>query len=211
MKKLLMTAGAAILAMATAASAASISIVGGVAGDLPGGTEKNHVLDKLGIATPFPANIGGNVVMSGFTGTEEFKVEVMGYEAGLRNSFALGAFSYTKPDDLIDWANPAPLATGIISGITDGFLNFTFSSVAPSNGLTIASVTNGGNAFALPANFAAAFYDGALWLFYDDGASGPDDNHDDLVIRISAVPLPAGGLLLLTGLGALAFRRRKTA
>jgi hypothetical protein len=50
-----------------------------------------------------------------------------------------------------------------------------------------------------------------VWLFVDDGGAGPNDNHDDFVVRISAVPLPAGVLLLGLALGGLAVYRRRAA
>ncbi|MEL7256130.1 MAG: VPLPA-CTERM sorting domain-containing protein, partial [Pseudomonadota bacterium] len=59
-----------------------------------------------------------------------------------------------------------------------------------------------------------------VFLFFDDGGAGPDDNHDDFVVSLSVggggnnpppspVPLPAGGLLMLGGLGAFAIARRR--
>ncbi len=53
-----------------------------------------------------------------------------------------------------------------------------------------------------------------LYIVLDDGGAGPDDNHDDLVFRISATPVPEPGTLLLMGLGVAAVgagaRRRRS-
>lgn len=62
--------------------------------------------------------------------------------------------------------------------------------------------------------FADATQIGGLTTFYlglDDNGNNEDDNHDDIIIRVEAsiVPLPATGLLLLGGIGGLAFMRRR--
>lgn len=48
----------------------------------------------------------------------------------------------------------------------------------------------------------------AINVFYSDVPL--TDNVGSLQVTISAVPLPAGGLLLLTALGGFAFMRRKS-
>jgi hypothetical protein len=71
---------------------------------------------------------------------------------------------------------------------------------------------------ALTPNFFLTFGNNSdtqgnvAWLFLDDGGANENDNHDDMVVRISAVPLPPGVLLLGLGLSGLAaYRRRKAA
>jgi hypothetical protein len=55
----------------------------------------------------------------------------------------------------------------------------------------------------------------SAWLFWDDSGAGPDDNHDDMIIRAVFTPatsVPEPGTLAPFGLGLLGIglaRRKK--
>lgn len=211
--------------MATAASAASLNISGGIYDNVPGAqgtqpsTPQNDVLDKIfGLNATLGGYLGSTITLDA---ASMLKVELIGWEAGFLNTFTIDGKTVGKYTNGSGGDGLSHLSLGNVVALDDfftsvlpaGTLSFNFKSDGGVNG----SVSNGSNP-TLGPNFFASFGPGneqatsgkVLWLFYDD-AGQPGDNHDDLVVRISAVPLPAGGLLLLTGLGALSLRRRKQA
>ncbi len=218
--KTLNLAAAAVFAT-LAASAASAATFGSIPG-----SGSNEALPALGLGDPRNGYYGATLYLHNDT---DVTVEFLGREAGFNNSFYWGDERLFRNSDVANntFTNtPAVPFTTVISGVMSGLLDFAFGI---NNGP--ASVLNGtnpdGSGTDSPPNFFVSFADqnasfgSIVYLFLDDGAQG-DDNHDDMVIRLSVdggridiapIPVPAAGFLLLGGLGALGAmaRRRKTA
>jgi hypothetical protein len=139
-----------------------------------------------------------------------------------------GSLAGTNSLGTIDLDNGAFVFSGV-TGAATGSLDFTAmsGSLLPSatgamqiliqagqgSGITFTTLTFGGVAITLNAvtgGFAGTF-SAPLPAVFDLAFTGAN-TFDSLQITIAAVPLPAGGLLLLGALGGLAaLRRRKMA
>jgi hypothetical protein len=155
---------------------------------------------------------GANWYLSGIA---DVTITFLGREAGFNNSFDFGldGTDFTNSQTGSPSFNPAGVLTSITyNNVAAGLLKFSFTT---PNG----TVTNGSNPDNTSPSVNFFSYLGAgyvdLWL---DDADSVDDNHDDMVIRISAsgltpsqVPVPAALPLLfgaLGGLGVMARRRK---
>ncbi|WP_209425624.1 VPLPA-CTERM sorting domain-containing protein [Pararhodobacter sp. SW119] len=222
MLRTLATSAAALALGAGIASAATFTVVGTDTTVISAAVGNNLVEPVFGENTVLNGVIG----QLGVSANTRVRFEFLGFEAGAENVFGFGGADLWSTPCSGTAVTPSPgvlcdpvLATPWIS-VAGGPLDFYFKTDlagaspaqvnnAPSNN-SAANITN----FAITLDGLRTAY---LW-FDDSGGTRPsgerdDDNHDDMLIRVSIIPLPAPAFLLLGGMGVFggmaALRRRK--
>lgn len=142
-----------------------------------------------------------------------------GKEAGYQNIFSDGVKSY---DSGFSPTSQSKFPNGIfIDTVQVGanvVLNFSFCAYSAPGvqvGKCITNAANDGLGLGSFQSIAFSATDNVAWIFWDDSGAGPDDNHDDMLIKAvftpRSVPEPATlGLFGLGLLGVWAGARRRT-
>lgn len=207
MKKLMLGAAAMALLAGTANAAFVVDVAAPVLAIPTPGNDFKTDLNNEGLVS-FAV---GNTV---FANVGRYKFEYLGSESGFTNVFNAnglygGSVSYTEIDGTATFAAPINFGELVLGA---GTPDFSFLSNGGGSPFDTASA-----AFSifLPAGKAAgdSYVTNTLYIGFDDNTGNPDDNHDDFLVRVTAVPEPATWAMMIAGFGLVggAMRRRAKA
>jgi hypothetical protein len=204
----------AALAMPAAAAVTFNVGIGAPVQGIPGNNNFQGNLNGLGL---FNYTAGGASITLSGKATVTF--EFLGSESGFNDNFSAGggAIFVSENTAFTAW-NPVNLGSLVYNGgpISD----WIFSSNNGAQNKGIGTLEFG---IFLPrgAQAGGSYASNVLYLGFDDQIVGDDDNHDDMIIRVTAedfggqggVPEPASWAMLIAGFGLVGAmsRRRRTA
>jgi hypothetical protein len=138
----------------------------------------------------------------------QLKFEYVGSESGAINFFKAGGLAAFAENNM-------GAGSGNFSPVLIGFDNFTAGALSNVSFYTDISDQSfaGSDRFGIFLPSGGTFNSNVLYLGFDDMINNFDDNHDDFIVRVTAVPEPAAWLSMILGFGLLgaAARRQRSA
>lgn len=207
---------AAIVAMAAAVPAAAVTFNVGIGSpvlSIPGNNDFQSNLNGVGLYSYTASN--ATVSLSG---KATLTFEFMGSESGFSDTFKAGGggITVTENSSFTPWG---AVNVGTLNYNAGAISDWLFTSSAGAQNKGIGTQEFG---IFLPAGLSAGgtYSSNVLYLGFDDQISNIDDNHDDIIIRVTAddfggqggVPEPATWAMLVAGFGLVgAVHRRRSA
>ena len=207
-KSYIIGATAALALTATAASAATLSLVGsGIDSDTVNANDINPSIGVNGtelefITGEFQTAFNGLYLTLDPLQDAIVTYTYLGSEAGNTNySLVMGGQQFFNKGGS---ASSIGDTVQVLQEDT-GLLSFGFGTSAPAG--SVGDIYNDGVAVPDDSNYAIGYRyisDTSFYVLFDDIAGG-DRDFDDIAMRVdvAAVPLPAGGLLLLSGVAQI--------
>lgn len=213
MKKLLLAATAAAAFAVAPANAATFLVSGGTNQAVPLNNDFKSKLASLGLTAEL---VGAKVDLSGGA---SIKFEFLGSESYFYDSFLFdGTTLYTdNSTGVIDqFAAPIALGANFYNPVGAFLASFTSNGIAggalPANAL---GGSAGFSVFVADAN-TTSLNSSVIYFGYDDipdsqKVAFSDDNHDDIIIRATIVPVPepTTWALMVAGIAAVGVSMRR--
>lgn len=193
------------LMLGTAANASLLSIEAdpGTAGFIPKSATNDILDDIYGSGVTSRLGYYGSTVY--LTAPAYLEFTYLGYEAGYSNDF-----NYNSSHIFNNQATSVGSVVTVFAnpGNFPWVIPFSFDANSDASSVANGSNPDDTNSATSQVNFFVSF-DGdgslktgtSLVLFLDDGGAGPDDNHDDMAVRIVAKSVPEPATMLLLGFG----------
>ena len=209
----------AILSAALAMpAAAAVTFNVGIGSPVQAIPSNNNFQGNLNGAGLYQYTAGGASIS--LSGKANVTFEFLGSESGFSDSFSAGggAIFVSENSSFTAW-NPVTLGT--LTYNAGSITDWIFNSSGGAQNKGIGTLEFG---IFLPRGAVAngSYASNVLYLGFDDQINGDDDNHDDIIIRVTAedfggqgtVPEPASWAMLIAGfglVGAVSRRRRGAA
>jgi hypothetical protein len=193
---------ALIVLTAPAQAAATLNVQIGSVNPVPSNNDFQSNLQGIGLFNF--TDVGSAVSLSS---ASKLRFEFVAREASFNNSFQTSSLSFTSM---------GPTVIGWDAGVLIGTQNYGAGAITDWQFVRPDSTTYsiGTQQFGifLPRGVtpnSGTFSTRVLYLGFDDTGAGPDDNHDDLILRVSVVPEPATWAMLIVGFGLIGATMRQ--